>query len=183
MDGIMQIEKSINGRIMIAGNCPVCGQDLGFRRRSDLQKSCKSCSISAAMKGKPSPKKGTKTGKPAWNRKIEDPMHKILRSRLSRRMRHALAGRNIDKNNVHIFNLLGFTIQDLKAHLESQFVDGMSWNNYGEWHIDHKTPDSWFSYSSVSDDSFRSSWSLANLQPLWKLDNLKKGNRYAGGLK
>jgi 5-methylcytosine-specific restriction endonuclease McrA len=56
----------------------------------------------------------------------------------------------------------------------------MTWDNYGEWEIDHVTPDSWFEYNSYDDLDFKKSWALDNLQPLWKNDNLHKGNRFRG---
>lgn len=56
----------------------------------------------------------------------------------------------------------------------------MSWENYGEWHIDHVTPLSWFQYKSVTDEGFSAAWALNNLQPLWAEDNLSKNNRYVG---
>lgn len=65
-------------------------------------------------------------------------------------------------------------------HIEARFVDGMSWENYGEWHIDHVTPLSWFQYKSVTDEGFSAAWALNNLQPLWAEDNLSKNNRYVG---
>lgn len=60
------------------------------------------------------------------------------------------------------------------------FQPGMTWENYGKWHIDHKTPDSWFQYNSINDDGFKKSWALENLQPMWAKDNLSKGNKYEG---
>ena len=53
----------------------------------------------------------------------------------------------------------------------------MSWDNYGEWHIDHILPDSSFYYVSTEDDEFKKCWALSNLQPLWAIDNLKKSNK------
>ena len=67
---------------------------------------------------------------------------------------------------------LGYSDLDLKLHIESLFIDDMSWDNYGKWHIDHKTPVSKF----TKDDSFSVVNSLDNLQPLWAEDNLKKYN-------
>ena len=74
--------------------------------------------------------------------------------------------------------MLDYSVDDLKLHLESLFQPGMSWDNYGEWHIDHIVPDSWFEYNSYQDSSFKECWALANLQPLWAKDNLKKSNKY-----
>jgi hypothetical protein len=68
----------------------------------------------------------------------------------------------------------GYTLLELKAHLEKQFVDGMSWANYGEWQIDHIKPISSFNFQSPKDPDFRRYWALSNLQPLWAKDNWHK---------
>lgn len=81
------------------------------------------------------------------------------------------------KKNRHWEDLVGYTIQDLKIHLEKLFSAGMTWNNYGEWHIDHKIPKSVFIFESADDIGFKKCWDLKNLQPLWALDNIKKGNK------
>jgi hypothetical protein len=75
-------------------------------------------------------------------------------------------------------SLVGYSLEELTDHLESLFVAGMSWENYGEWHIDHRTPRSWFAYEDVNDPAFRECWSLKNLQPKWAKENIRKGNRY-----
>ena len=53
----------------------------------------------------------------------------------------------------------------------------MTWDNYGEWHVDHIIPMSSFEFESVEDREFKICWSLKNLQPLWGLDNLIKGSK------
>lgn len=70
--------------------------------------------------------------------------------------------------------LVGYTISDLKQHLESQFQPGMSWNNYGEWHIDHIRPVSSFHFTNTESHNFKDCWALSNLQPLWARDNWNK---------
>lgn len=75
-------------------------------------------------------------------------------------------------------SVVGFTLKELQEHLERQFQLGMSWDNYGEWHIDHIRPVSSFDIDSVDCDAFRECWSLSNLQPLWAHENISKGNRY-----
>jgi hypothetical protein len=72
----------------------------------------------------------------------------------------------------------GYAIQDLAAHLERQFVDGMDWDCFrrGEIHIDHKRPQSSFDLNDA--DQVRACWALSNLQPLWARDNLVKGARW-----
>ncbi|MCK5613544.1 hypothetical protein KAR91_67360 [Candidatus Pacearchaeota archaeon] len=80
------------------------------------------------------------------------------------------------------YDVLGYTTDDLLSHLESLFADGMSWENQGKWHIDHRTPKSWFNLlnadGSINYKEVRECWSLKNLQPLWAVDNIAKGNRY-----
>lgn len=93
----------------------------------------------------------------------------------SRRMRSALNGL---KNGMSWEDIVGYTIIDLKTHLEKQFTEGMSWDNYGDWHIDHIKPISLFKIKKIGDEEFIKCWSLNNLQPLWKKDNLSKYNKY-----
>lgn len=76
--------------------------------------------------------------------------------------------------------LVGYSLQDLIHHLEKQFNEKMSWQNYGNyWWIDHKTPKSWFKYENAEDKEFRKCWALENLQPLEKIANMSKCNYYA----
>jgi len=74
-------------------------------------------------------------------------------------------------------SLVGFTVEELKAHLESKFELGMSWDNAGEWHIDHIMPVSRFNFESPDDMDFKLCWALDNLQPMWGWENMSKGNR------
>jgi hypothetical protein len=73
------------------------------------------------------------------------------------------------------FELLPFTLESLITHLEKQFTEGMCWDNYGEWHLDHILPMNSFDFDE--ENSFSDCWSLANLQPLWSFDNLSKGSK------
>ena len=81
------------------------------------------------------------------------------------------------KGNTHWEEYVSYTTEELKQHLESLFRDGMSWDNYGEWEIDHIIPVSAFNYNSPSDISFKHCWALQNLRPLWKPENRAKGKR------
>jgi len=78
------------------------------------------------------------------------------------------------------FDILGYTPIQLMKHLESQFVEGMSWDNMSEWHIDHIRPVASFTFDSVDDPEFKACWALENLQPLWATDNLSKGAKWEG---
>lgn len=69
---------------------------------------------------------------------------------------------------------LGCTIKELKQHLEFQFTEGMTWNNYGEWHVDHKLPCSKFDLTK--EEEVFECFHYTNLQPLWAIDNIRKSN-------
>lgn len=116
------------------------------------------------------------------NKKDTDIQFKI-RCNVSTMICNRLKSRLASKEGKSTFDILPYTIEDLMIHLESQFQDGMSWDNYGagedKWEIDHMTPDSWFNYESTDDVDFLKSWALENLQPMWCFDNRSKNNRFA----
>jgi len=82
---------------------------------------------------------------------------------------------NGNKKGCHWENLVGYTLNKLKRHLEKQFTKGMSWDNYGEWEIDHKIPISAFNFDSPEHLDFKRCWALSNLQPMWGTENRIKG--------
>jgi len=75
-------------------------------------------------------------------------------------------------------DIVGCSKEYLKQHLESQFQDGMSWDNYGlyGWHIDHIRPCA--SFDLTDPEQQKECFHYSNLQPLWAEDNLKKGAKY-----
>jgi hypothetical protein len=74
-------------------------------------------------------------------------------------------------------SLVPYSLDILAAHIERQFLVGMSWHNFGLWHIDHITPLRMFRFNSASDEEFIAAWGLPNLRPLWAIDNLRKNGR------
>ncbi|MCP6718346.1 MAG: hypothetical protein KJI70_02295 [Patescibacteria group bacterium] len=75
--------------------------------------------------------------------------------------------------------LVDFALKELIECLERQFDNKMNWDNYGSyWVIDHVKPKSLFNYISPDDLEFKQCWDLKNLQPLEKIENIKKGNHY-----
>ena len=89
----------------------------------------------------------------------------------------SLKNKNISKDYIKWEKLVDYTLDDLVKHLESKFQSGMTWDNYGEWHIDHIIPKTAFHYESYDDPEFKKCWVLENLQPLWALDNQSKSNK------
>jgi hypothetical protein len=75
------------------------------------------------------------------------------------------------------FDLLPYTIEELKTHIERQFTQGMTWERFmaGEIHIDHIRPLAIFDFQSTDSSSFLQAWAITNLRPLWAQENLKKG--------
>lgn len=78
--------------------------------------------------------------------------------------------------------LVGYTVDELVQHLEKQFKPGMSWENHGQWHIDHIRPVSSFTFESIHDPAVKKCWALENLQPLWAYENMRKNAKYDGPL-
>lgn len=78
------------------------------------------------------------------------------------------------------FEHLPYTPQDLKEHLEKKFVEGMTWENYGDWHLDHIVPQAALPYDSLTHPNFTKCWALDNLQPLWAKDNIQKSSFHEG---
>ena len=77
-------------------------------------------------------------------------------------------------------DLVGYEIEDLIRHIEKQFDENMTWENYGSyWEVDHKIPKSWFKYNVPKDQEFKKCWALENLQPLEKKANRKKYNKFS----
>ncbi|NZD50505.1 hypothetical protein [Rhizobium leguminosarum] len=74
-------------------------------------------------------------------------------------------------------SFVDYTIDELITHLTRLFTIGMSLENYGEWHIDHKIPKAVFNYSSPDHIDFKRCWALTNLQPLWAAENIRKHAR------
>lgn len=71
--------------------------------------------------------------------------------------------------------LIGCEICFLKTHLEKLFTDGMSWDNYGQWEVDHIIPCASFDFTIHEHQ--KKCFHYSNLQPLWKEDNMIKSNK------
>jgi hypothetical protein len=105
-------------------------------------------------------------------RKDEFIRHKI-KSNTGRRIREILGSAKSER----CIDYVGCTLDQLRNHLELQFVDDMMWENYGsEWHIDHIIPCNAFALEN--EEQLKACFYYKNLQPLWAVDNIVKSDKY-----
>lgn len=95
-----------------------------------------------------------------------------LRGVLRARVRAAIT-RSSGAKSRRTMSLVGCSVPHLRQHLEAQFTEGMTWDNYGEWHIDHIKPCA--SFDLADEAQQLECFNYTNLQPLWAKDNLFKG--------
>ena len=112
------------------------------------------------------------------HRNRNDPAFRLRRN-MARRLNHSLHRQFLGKT-IQTFQLVGCTITELRQHLETQFIDGMTWENYGRhgWHIDHIRPCA--SFDLTDPEQQRQCFHYTNLQPLWAVDNIRKGAKWNG---
>jgi len=108
-----------------------------------------------------------------WDNKLKNDIQYKLLHYLRGRLRVAL------KNNYKTGSAvkdLGCSILEFKQYLETKFQSGMTWENQGQWHIDHIKPLSSFNLNER--DQLLQACHYTNLQPLWAIDNVRKSNRF-----
>lgn len=103
----------------------------------------------------------------AYSKRPKMRMIRSLRKRLHEFIHQKLGGSK---------NIFGISPQGLREHIQSRFADGMTWENYGHWHVDHIRPLSSFDLSTKETVREASHWT--NLQPLWARDNLSKHKKW-----
>jgi hypothetical protein len=109
------------------------------------------------------------------HRKDTDPLYKLI-TNFRTAIWTVLKESNVDKYG-HYFDVLQYTPEELINHLEKQFKDDMTWDNYGIWHVDHKLPITSFDIQEMGDKEFMRCWCLDNLQPMWGEENIRKSNK------
>lgn len=108
-------------------------------------------------------------------RKKEDPTFKLIKT-LRSRLGTALRSQNVKKNNTTM-TLIGETPAFVKNYLEERFEEGMTWENHGDWHIDHIKPCKLFNL--LKEEEQNACFHYTNLQPLWGTLNISKGSKYS----
>lgn len=106
-------------------------------------------------------------------RKARDPLY-ALTIRIRDLIGHSLRKNRYTKKS-RTYEILGCSYEEFMVHIESQFVEGMSWDNRDKWHIDHRVPVSW----GQTEEEVIALNHYTNLKPMWALDNIQKNNHYA----
>jgi hypothetical protein len=104
-------------------------------------------------------------------RRKTDKLYNVAHS-VRRRLREILSNNNWNKNT-KFSQYIGCTNEEFLHHIESQFTEGMSWDNRAEWDLDHIMPIS----SAKDEEQLYDLCHYLNIKPLWKLDNKKKSNK------
>jgi hypothetical protein len=108
-------------------------------------------------------------------RRAEDPVY-ALAARIRNLIRKSLRRNGFAKRS-RTQEILGCSYEDFLAHLQSQFLPGMAWNNRRLWHIDHYVPVA----SAKTEEELLRLNHYTNLRPLWAADNLSKGAKVPYG--
>lgn len=151
--------------------CVICNKI--FKPKTSTQKSCsEGCKkIRDNQNRNESQKKYHKQRK---NTDIEYIAKRKIRLIVGKIIGYKRRGKSID--------IVGYTPDDFRGNIENQFKPGMSWDNYGEWHIDHIRPLCSFRFKnnegSIDYGEVKKSMALKNLQPLWAIENLIKSGKY-----
>jgi AraC-like DNA-binding protein len=161
-----QIARAAGATRYIGGACAMCHG----RERMVSNAGCAKCLTEATTR------RQRANGFAAQKRFMSGPYKERpetkLRRALRRRFKKALArGAKVGR----VIRDLGCTISELKDYIAAQFEIGMSWDNYGQWHLDHKLPLARFDLSDRQE--FLRACHYTNLQPLWARDNWSKGAR------
>tara|TARA_R110000851_G_scaffold329924_1_gene502259 strand:+ start:137 stop:802 length:666 start_codon:yes stop_codon:yes gene_type:complete len=101
----------------------------------------------------------------------KDPIYK-LRHNISCLLRMSLRNRGYSKKS-RTHSILGCAFEFFASHIEEKFQEGMTWENYGEWHLDHIVP---VSLGEIEEEIIELNH-YTNFQPLWKVENIRKANK------
>ena len=185
-----ELERKESRKVYITKVCPICGKEFVTSNSISLYCSDECKRTNNNIKGKeyrdnpltrPKYKEaGRKYKKKRFKTDIDYKLKKTIQiSILNYLKKYGKQGKSL-----HTLEYLDYTIEDFRKHLESQFKPDMNWNNHGTlWHIDHIKPVA--SYKFVVDgeedvDAIKQCWSLDNLRPLYKKENMSKSSVYNG---
>lgn len=112
-------------------------------------------------------------------RKWEPKERSVIRNRFNTLLRTNLLNNNIQARTLTesmVRFLMGYSLDEFIAHIEKQFINGMTWDNQGSvWHLDHIYPCARLKYKTMYCENFQRLWGLDNLRPLDAKENIRKG--------
>ena len=160
--------------------CTVCKEektlDLFYlaKKKGTIRSECKSCASKWKKQYYEKNKKEILLKTNIYKKDKYKNDHYFKLKRLLRcRLYYALKSQNAKKSN-RTLKLTGCSLSFLVGYLEGKFRKGMTWENYGEWHVDHIKPVS--SFNLLDENEQKKCFNYNNLQPLWAKENLSKGN-------
>ena len=149
------------------------------RSKTGFKDACKECRKIETHKYNTSDECRAKARK----RRKEDVSWK-MRKNISIAICNSLKKSGSSKKQHSCFDTLGYSIEELKAHLETYFEPWMNWDNWGQvstekrtWNIDHIYPQSKLPYDNLQHPNFKKCWALENLRPLCAIDNIRKKDK------
>lgn len=171
-----QKNYKVSVEFKICNSCQVLKSQIEFTKRKKsldgLNSKCKKCYAEYIKCEKIKQKRNVTVN----NRRKNDSNFKLkelLRSRL-----YKATKAKSWKKNTKFNEYIGCTLEELKLHLEKQFTEGMSWDNQGEWHIDHIIPLN----SATTEEEMYKLCHYTNLQPMWASDNIRKSDKDSGDI-
>ena len=140
-------------------SCKKCNRDIV--RKGALQKFCTICVV----------EERTEQARKNQSRRMASSPQLRLNSRIGSAIARSLRG---SKAGAHWENLVGYSLKELMLHLERQFLEGMTFENYGDWEVEHILPLAMWNFDGPSHPDFKFAWGLPNIRPWWAEDNNAK---------
>jgi len=163
----------------LQNKCKVCVKEYYSRNRAKIKSQArkyKEDNREKVLAAKKVYKRNNKDKEKVWaatsySNIKNDPVKRLIKNARGRISK--VLGSSKYKNSLEF---LGCSTQQFKSHIESQFKPGMTWDNYGEWHVDHIIP--LCTITNLDDKEYvESLLHYSNTQPMWAEDNISKGGR------
>ncbi len=155
--------------------CNCCGKVMrvNYKKSIPTKLFAKRKAASDRKYAKKNRKKLNKHQNDKYHTNIQHKLKVVIRNRIGKIIRNKKIAKHSSSTKS-----IGCSYEDLIKHIESQFTDGMNWDNHGMygWHIDHIKPLALFDLSDKK--QFDEANHYTNLQPLWAEDNWKKNDTY-----
>lgn len=160
------------------GNCNIFKELTEFNKRNECKNGyksmCRSCQKEQHKQYRITHNEKILIKQKKWNKENRDYFNNYKKTRKKTDVQYRLS-ENLRKRlkkvlkttrkSISALKLLGCSVSDFKKKMESLWSEGMTWNNYGEWHIDHIKPCNTFNL--VDEDEQKKCFHYTNLRPLW----------------